>query len=251
MKLVTLTAFVLSILCALFSTSTTSHAADRSADRVRSAVDDAVHPVMAKEHIPGMAVGITIAGKSWVFNYGVASTETHTPVTNATLFEVGSISKTFTATLTSWAQVDGRLLLSDKVEKFLPSLRNTPFGNVSLLNLGTHTPGGLPLQVPDNIYDEEQLMQYFKAWRPSCAPGSCRTYSNPSIGTLGLITANAMGQDFTTLTEQRLLPALGMKNTFINVPAAKMSDYAQGYTKEDRPVRMSTGVLSVEAYGIK
>ena len=127
----------------LLSISTSGYAADAPADVVRKAVDEAVRPMMAKEHIAGMAVGITVAGKSWVFNYGVASTETHQPVTDATLFEVGSISKTFTATLTSWAQVDGRLSLSDKVEKFLPSLRNTPFGGVSLLNLGTHTPGGL------------------------------------------------------------------------------------------------------------
>ena len=251
MKFVNLTSFLFILLCALFSIPTTSHAADGSPDRIRSAVDNAVRPMMAKEHIPGMAVGITIAGKSWVFNYGVASTETHTPVADATLFEVGSISKTFTATLTSWAQVDGRLSLSDKVEKYLPSLRSTPFGDVTLLNLGTHTPGGLPLQVPNDIHNEDQLMQYFKAWRPSCTPGTCRTYSNPSIGTLGLITAKAMEQDFATLMEQRLLPALGMTNTFINVPEAKMANYAQGYTSKDQPVRMSTGVLAFEAYGIR
>ena len=228
-----------------------SYAADEPAARVRAAVDDAVRPMMAKERIPGMAVGITIAGKSWVFNYGEASAETRKPVTDATLFEVGSISKTFVATLASWAQVDGQLSLSDKVEKSLPSLRNTPFGNVSLLNLGTHTPGGLPLQVPADIHNEDQLTQYFKAWRPSCAPGTCRTYSNISVGTLGLITAKAMGQDFTALMEQRLLPALGMTSTFINVPASKMPDYAEGYTNKDQPVRMSTGVLSFVAYGIK
>ncbi|MFZ0705729.1 MAG: serine hydrolase [Candidatus Korobacteraceae bacterium] len=167
----------------LLSISTSGYAADAPADVVRKAVDEAVRPMMAKEHIAGMAVGITVAGKSWVFNYGVASTETHQPVTDATLFEVGSISKTFTATLTSWAQVDGRLSLSDKVEKFLPSLRGTPFGNVTLLNLGTHTPGGLPLQVPADIHNEEQLMLYFKAWRPTCARGTCRTYSNPCRAT--------------------------------------------------------------------
>ena len=42
-----------------------------------------------------------------------------------------------------------------------------------------------------------------------------------------------------------------MKSSYINVPAARMADYAQGYTKEDAPIRMATGVLSSEAYGIK
>ena len=68
---------------------------------------------------------------------------------------------------------------------------------------------------------------------------------------LGAITAKSMGQDFTTLMERRLFPVLGLTSTFIHVPAARMADYAQGYTNDDKPVRMSTAVLSYEAYGIK
>jgi beta-lactamase class C len=122
---------------------------------------------------------------------------------------------------------------------------------VSLLNLGTHTPGGIPLQVPDNIRNDDQLMQYFKEWRPTYAPGTYRTYANPSIGTLGLIAAKSMGNDFTALMEQRLLPALGLKSSFINIPADRMTDYAQGYTNKDTPIRMADGELAAEAYGIR
>jgi beta-lactamase class C len=107
------------------------------------------------------------------------------------------------------------------------------------------------LQVPDNIGNDDDLMQYFKDWRPRYEPGTYRTYSNPGIGTLGLITAKSMGQDFVTLMEQRLFPVLGMKSSYINVPTAKMADYAQGYTKEGAPIRMATGELSSETYGIK
>jgi beta-lactamase class C len=49
----------------------------------------------------------------------------------------------------------------------------------------------------------------------------------------------------------QLFPTLGMKDTYIKVPAAKMPDYAQGYTKDGAPIRMAPGVLSSEAYGIK
>jgi beta-lactamase class C len=94
-------------------------------------------------------------------------------------------------------------------------------------------------------------MQYFNAWQPAYAPGTHRTYSNVGIGTLGLITAKSMGKDFDSLMEQRLFPALGMSSTYINVPAASMANYAQGYAKDDTPVRMSAGMLSSEAYGIK
>jgi beta-lactamase class C len=241
------------IATALFAcaTAVVSHAADDQQSRIKSVVDRAVEPVMAHYGIPGMAVGIIDGDRHYVFNYGLASTENRKPVTGDTLFELGSISKTFTATLTSYAQASGYLSLSDQTGKYLPSLRDTRFGKVSLLNLGTHTPGGLPLQVPDSIHNNEQLMQYFRQWQPAYAPGTYRTYANPGIGALGLITAKSMGQDFSGLVEKRLFAALDMKSSYIEVPAGKMSDYAQGYTKQGAPIRMAPGVLSAEAYGIK
>ena len=242
---------VAAILLAVCAIADISYATDDAPDRIESAVVAAIRPVMAKYRIPGMAVGITIAGKSSVYNYGVASTETRQPVTRDTLFEIGSITKTFAATLASFAQVCCYLSLSDKTSKYLPSLRGSKFGEVSLLNLGTHTPGGLPLQVPDKIENNDQLLQSFKEWQPTYEPGTYRTYSNPGTGTLGLITAKSMGEDFVRLMELRLFPVLGMKSSYINVPEHKMADYAQGYTKEDAPIRMTTGVLSSEAYGIR
>jgi len=105
--------------------------------------------------------------------------------------------------------------------------------------------------VPDKIENNDQLLQYFKEWQPTYEPGTYRTYGNPGIGTLGLITAKSIGQDFVGLMEQRLFHALGMKSSYINVPEAKMADYAQGYTKEDAPIRMARGVLWSETYGIR
>jgi beta-lactamase class C len=238
------------VLFAICVSAVTGHAADDRRD-VKSIAGMAIQPVMRKYNIPGMAVGITAGGRAYVFDYGVASKENRKPVTNGKLFEIGSISKTFTATLASYAQVNGQLSLSDKTSKYLPSLRGSKFGDVSLLNLGTHTPGGLPLQVPDNINDNNQLMKYFEQWRPAYAPGAYRTYSNPSIGMLGLITAKSMNQDFAALLENLLFPMLGMKSSFINIPEAKLADYAQGYTKDDAPIRMTAGVLSSETYGVR
>jgi beta-lactamase class C len=246
-SLVTTSLFAVCVIAAI------SYAADDTLalDKIQSSVNTAIRPVIAKYNIPGMAVGITVAGRPYVYSYGVASTETRQPVTRDTLFEIGSITKTFTATLASYAQVCGYLSLSDKTSKYLPFLQDSKFGEVSLLNLGTHTPGGLPLQVPDKIANDDQLLQYFKDWQPTYEPGTYRTYSNPGIGTLGLITAKSMGEDFVGLMEHRLFPALGMNSSYINIPKAKMADYAQGYTKEDTPIRMTTGVLSSETYGIR
>jgi beta-lactamase class C len=117
----------------------------RSHDNTRPVVDAVIRPLMAKDGIPGMAVGVVVDGHSQVFDYGVASLRTHVPVTPDTLFEIGSASKTLTATLASYAVLTGHMALSDKVAKYFPSLRGTRFGEkVTLLNLATHTPGGIP-----------------------------------------------------------------------------------------------------------
>lgn len=158
-------------------------AGDESVE-VESTVAQIIQPLMHRYAIPGMAVGIIIKGHSHVYDYGVAS-KAGGPVTRRTLFEIGSISKTFTATLASFAQVQGKLSFSDGVSHYLPALRGSNMDQVSLLNLATHTPGGMPLQVPDNIHNDDELMAYLKGWKPTYAPGSYRTYSNPSIGLLG------------------------------------------------------------------
>ncbi|WP_317205470.1 class C beta-lactamase [Janthinobacterium sp.] len=226
-------------------------AADDQQARVADLVARTILPVMEKNQIPGVAIGVVADGKSYVFNYGVASMETAQPVAKDTLFELGSISKTFAVTLAAYAQVSGKLSLSDPISKYLPSLKGSPFGAVSLYHLGTHTPGGLPLQVPDEISNNEQLLQYFKEWRPTYAAGTYRTYANPGIGTLGWIAAKSMGQDYTALIERRLFPALGMTHSYIDIPADRLADYAQGYTKQGVPRRMQGGVLAAEAYGVK
>ncbi|WP_277185207.1 class C beta-lactamase [Caballeronia sp. BR00000012568055] len=221
-------------------------------DEVKPIVDQTIQPLMQKNAIAGMAVGVVVQGKAYVYDYGLASKEGRKSVTRDTLFELGSVSKTLTVTLASYAREQGALSLSDPVSKFLPTLKGSPFGDdVTLLNLGTHTPGGLPLQVPDEIHDNAELLTWFKAWQPPHPPGSVRTYSNPGIGTLGLVTAKAMHADYDSLMQQRVFPALGMKNSFMHVPAARERDYAQGYTKDEKPIRMKPGVLASEAYGVR
>jgi beta-lactamase class C len=242
-----LIAFALSLAALLAG----GHAAGDAPAPIRDTVDRVIRPLMRKDDIPGAAVGITIAGTDYFFEYGVASKQPRRLVTRDTLFEVGSVTKTFTATLASWAQIEHRLALSDPTAKYVPSLRGSPLGRVSVLNLGTHTPGGLPLQVPAGITTESQLLDYLKRWRPAYPPGTYRTYSNVGIGMLGLIAAKSWHQDFGALMERQLFPALGMTSSFLTVPATRMADYAQGYAQDGAPVRMSPGVLWLEAYGIK
>ncbi len=233
-----------------FIASSTYGESSHKRKEIAAVMDGVIRPLMQENQIPGMAVAVIVNGESYVYNYGVASLKTRQPITDKTLFEIGSASKTFTATLASYAQVKGNLALTDSTSKYLPSLRGSHFDSVSLLNLGTHTAGGLPLQVPDAVHNDDQLMDYFRQWKPSYAPSSYRVYSNPSIGMLGMIAAKSMNEPFDDAIEKKLFPMLGITHSYINVPA-EMKDYAQGYTKQGAPIRLSVGALSSEAYGIK
>lgn len=226
-------------------------AAKLSETSVKSAVDQSVLPLMQEQGIKGMAVGVTVDGERYLYSYGLAAAEGAVPVTEETLFEIGSLSKTFTATLAAYAQESGHLALTDRVTQHLPDLRGSAFDNISLLQLGTYSAGGLPLQFPDGVNDEPEMYSFYRQWRPRYAAGSHRQYSNPSIGLLGYIAARSMGKPFDTLMQKQLFPALGLAHSYLQVPAARMPDYAQGYMANGQPVRVSKGMLDAEAYGVK
>lgn len=219
--------------------------------QIERAVNDAIRPLMAANGVPGMAVGVTAGGKRYVFNYGVAAKAGGRKVTGDTLFEIGSVSKTFTATLASYAQARGALSLADPAGKYLPALAGSSLGTTSLLDLGTYAAGGLPLQFPEGVTDTGKMVDYFRNWRPGYAPGTHRQYSNPSIGLFGYLAARSMGQPFDDLMEKTLFPALGLTHTYIRVPKARMGDYAYGYARDGKPVRVTPGVLDAQAYGVK
>lgn len=241
----------LALLLAALALPSAGRAAAPDRTAVQRIVDGVILPLMKADGIPGMAVGLIVGGRRYVFNYGVASRASGAPVADDTLFELGSVSKTFTATLAALAEVDGFLSLSDPAGKFLPSFRGHPFGAVTLLELGTHTSGGLPLYVPDAVRNDADLMRYLEAWKPACTPGRCRVYSNVGIGMLGVITARSERKPFAELMQQQVLAPLRMHDTWYVVPDDRMADYAEGYTKEDRPIRMAPGVLDEEAYGVR
>ncbi|WP_095149197.1 class C beta-lactamase [Pseudomonas sp. Irchel s3a18] len=219
--------------------------------RIKAVVDANLKPVMQEQDIPGMAVAVTVEGKVHYFNYGVASRESGQAVGNDTLFELGSVSKTFTATLGAYALATGRMTLSDPASKYWPALRGSIFDNVSLLQLGTYSAGGLPLQFPADADDAQRMLGYFKQWTPRYPVGSHRQYSNPSIGLFGYLAARSLGKPFDDVMEQDLLPRLGLKHSYLKVPQDQLSHYAQGYDKSNAPVRVGPGALDSEAYGMK
>lgn len=210
-----------------------------------------VAEVMREHGVAGMAIAVSRGGRHSFHNFGLASRASGAPVTSDTLFEIGSISKTFTATLATLGEETGRLSLADSPAKYLPELRGSQIAEVDLLGLATHTAGGFALQLPDGIDSPEQLSAYYRAWTPAYAPGRARSYANPSIGLLGMASAKAWKLPFNVAMEQLLFPALGLRDTYIDVPEAAMQRYAQGYNQAGAPVRVNPGMLAAEAYGVK
>lgn len=228
-----------------------AHASEGDAPSgLQTVVDEAINPIMQDHDVPGMAVAVTLRGARHVFTYGVASRASGQAVTENTLFEIGSISKTFTATLAAYARETGALSLSDPASAYLPALAGSSFDSISLLDLGTYAAGGLPLQVPGHV-TEDSWDDYYRNWRPEYAPGTHRRYSNASIGLFGHLAARSMGQPFDELMEGTIFPMLGLDDTHIHVPRDRMRDYAYGYSKDDRPIRVNPGIWDAEAYGVK
>ncbi|AHL35007.1 beta-lactamase/D-alanine carboxypeptidase [Pseudomonas brassicacearum] len=220
-------------------------------ERIEETVNATIGPLMKQQGVAGMAVAITHNGQRHFFNYGVASKDTKKPVTDQTLFEIGSVSKTFTATLGAYAEAQGKLSLSDPASRFAPELRGSAFDGISLLNLATYTPGGLPLQFPDEADHPDRMFDYYKTWKPLYPTGTQRVYSNPSIGLFGFLAARSLGQPFDEVMEHTLMPGLGLKHSYVRVPQDQLGRYAQGYAKDGKPVRVGPGALDSEAYGVK
>ena len=213
-------------------------------------VDAAAKSMMQAYAIPGMAIAISHKGQQHFFEYGVASRESDQLVDRHTLFELGSISKLFTATLGAYAEARGTLNLSDNASQYLPALQGSAFDHISLLDLATYTAGGLPLQFPDAVGNEKQMLAYYRNWQAVYPPGTQRLYSNPSIGLFGHLAAASLAEPFQQLMERDLLPQLGMQESYVQIPSEQMARYAWGY-RDDKAVRVTPGALDAEAYGLK
>ncbi|MGF6391308.1 class C beta-lactamase [Pseudomonas plecoglossicida] len=218
---------------------------------LKTQVDEVIEPVMREHAIAGMAVAVFANGQAHYFSYGVASKATSAPVTADTLFEIGSLSKTYTAILAALASAEGKLDLQAPARRYQPALAGTPLGDASVLELGAYSADCLPLQFPDEVQTDSQALDFLRNWKPRTVHGTRRCYSNPSLGLFGDLAARAQQQPFSELMSQGLLPQMGLQHTYLQVPAHAQKSYAQGYDAKDRPVRVNPGPYADAAYGIK
>lgn len=218
---------------------------------LQSMVDGTVEPLMREHGITGLAVAVYANGQAHYFNYGVSSKRDKQAVTRDTLFEVGSVSKTFTATLAALASTEGKLDLAASASHYQPALAGTPIGSATLLELAAYSGDCLPLQFPEAVQTPAQTLAFFQHWQRRSEHGTQRCYSNPSLGLFGDLAARAQHTPFAEMMSATVLPRLGLQHTWLEVPLAQQGLYAQGYDAQDKPVRVGPGPYADQAYGIK
>nr|WP_257394578.1 extended-spectrum class C beta-lactamase ADC-283 [Acinetobacter baumannii]UUM03672.1 extended-spectrum class C beta-lactamase ADC-283 [Acinetobacter baumannii] len=240
------------LLSPLFIFSTSIYADNTPKDQeIKKLVDQNFKPLLEKYDVPGMAVGVIQNNKKYEMYYGLQSVQDKKAVNSSTIFELGSVSKLFTATAGGYAKNKGKISFDDKPGKYWKELKNTPIDQVNLLQLATYTSGNLALQFPDEVQTDQQVLTFFKDWQPKNPIGEYRQYSNPSIGLFGKVVALSMNKPFDQVLEKTIFPALGLKHSYVNVPKTQMQNYAFGYNQENQPIRVNPGPLDAPAYGVK
>ncbi|EKP68915.1 beta-lactamase [Acinetobacter baumannii] len=240
------------LLSPLFIFSTSIYAGNTPKDQeIKKLVDQNFKPLLEKYDVPGMAVGVIQNNKKYEMYYGLQSVQDKKAVNSSTIFELGSVSKLFTATAGGYAKNKGKISFDDTPGKYWKELKNTPIDQVNLLQLATYTSGNLALQFPDEVQTDQQVLTFFKDWQPKNPIGEYRQYSNPSIGLFGKVVALSMNKPFDQALEKTIFPALGLKHSYVNVPKTQMQNYAFGYNQENQPIRVNPGPLDAPAYGVK
>ncbi|CAA0223692.1 extended-spectrum class C beta-lactamase ADC-88 [Acinetobacter baumannii] len=240
------------LLSPLFIFSTSIYAGNTPKDQeIKKLVDQNFKPLLEKYDVPGMAVGVIQNNKKYEMYYGLQSVQDKKAVNSSTIFELGSVSKLFTATAGGYAKNKGKISFDDTPGKYWKELKNTPIDQVNLLQLATYTSGNLALQFPDEVKTDQQVLTFFKDWKPKNSIGEYRQYSNPSIGLFGKVVALSMNKPFDQVLEKTIFPELGLKYSYVNVPKTQIQNYAFGYNQENQPIRVNPGPLDAPAYGVK
>ncbi|MFH8366208.1 serine hydrolase domain-containing protein [Streptomyces sp. NPDC018031] len=195
---------------------------------------------------PGASTVVVAVRHGGRRSVAAAGTTDHTggAVSDAhTRFELGSVSKTYTALLLAEMVARGEVRLTDPVGRFLPdgTLRHGADRSITLLHLATHTsglprlpPGLLRRAVPrwfSNPYehfDADDVLAALPRTRPCAAPGTRVCYSNFGVGLLGLLLARAAGAEFEKVLRARVLDPLDLRRTVCADDAGQATGHWHG-----------------------
>jgi beta-lactamase class C len=211
-------------------------------------VRQTVTSFMDKYNVPGVAVELYVDGKPYEYYYGYADRANKTPVSNRTIFELGSISKVMTSILLAQEVDWAKMSFTDPVTKYVKDLPAS-FNKIKLQDLATHT-SGLPFNPPKNIETHAELKNYLANWSSDADPGDEWTYSNIGIGLLGNAIEVSTEKDLDKLYHRHILNPLRMI-IGMEIPKKLTKYYAQGYNQNGNPVPHVAPGLFPAAYNFK
>jgi len=207
----------------------------------------------------GIVLGIIDAQGSRVLAYGKLSAD-GAPVDADSIYEIGSITKVFTATLLSDMARRGEVSLDDPAARYLPvKLPVVGERQITLADLSSQLSGipGIPTNLapkddnnPFADYTVPQLYEFVSGFTPTRAAGEKYEYSNAGVGLLGHILTLRAKTDYETLVRQRITGPLGMNDTAIVLTPVMRHHLAIGYgmpgmsvANWDMPVLAGMGAL--------
>jgi len=250
-------AYTCVLVCGLLVTQQVADSAESVAtnDLAAGTITDAEIKTMLRDYIDtdklgvGLIVGIVDEHGSRTIGHGKPGNGKDGEVDGDTVFEIGSITKVFTALLLQTMVESGEMRLDDPVQKYLPDSVKVPTyqgKQITLLHLATHTSAlpGMPSNLsprswkdPDQAdYSPEQLYAFLSHYTLRRAPSSEAAYSNLGMMLLGHVIALKAGKDYETLVLERICQPLGMNSTRIVLTPEMNSRLAIGHAIPGRPV---------------
>lgn len=198
-------------------------------------LDRRIEAEMAANRIPGVLVAVASRGRLLhVKAYGMANVELRVPVTDSTVFEIGSISKQFVAAAVMLLVEEGRLSLDDAIQEYLPDLPSEWLG-VTIRQLLTHT-SGIPDYEEIQTYEAyrfrftpEEIIRVAHSRPMDFAPGTGYYYSNTGYFLLSLIVERIVGRPLGQVLSDFIFQPLGMGQTRMADPEAIIPHRAAGY----------------------
>jgi len=202
----------------------------------------------------GVAVGVIRDSEEFTIFRGVKNRHSSDPPDAETVFELGSITKTFTGLLLSILVLEEKVELADEIRIYLPQDQvHVPTYNgipITLLHLATHTSGlptnftddfplpeGTPSEDPFALIQEEHIYDYLSHYATlSSAPGTTYHYSNFGYGLLGHILSRVDSSPLTDMMRTRICDELGMTRTSYALSNDQLANMAVGHDSNGREV---------------
>jgi CubicO group peptidase (beta-lactamase class C family) len=185
--------------------------------------------------IPGVAVGVWAGGEEAYACHGVTSVDNPLPVDRDTLYVLGSVTKTFTATALMRLVADGKVELDALVRRYIPELRladEQAAAKVTVLNLLNHTSGlGWDLLVDTGEGDDAlaRFVAHLANLELIAPPGERASYSQAAYSVVGRIMEKVTGRTYEQAAASLVLEPLGLTHTFFTPEDVMTRRFAVGH----------------------